>query len=252
MNRFRWRCVLPALLIGLIFQTSSDAMDLNAHLGIIPPHAETGVDGQPRGGFVELVRALDEVYTEGRIIINLYPVARASHNLRKGKADFVLPTIPHPHIPLEDQPYAFAQEPIVEVSFVLYTRADRPVLSMDKIGNYRIDVVRGTDIFSFAVHGIGDFQQGILRVIAGRSDGFISEQEGADAFIRKNKVKNIHRTLYATFNASIMIPKGPRGKEIDRIVSQALRTLKESGKLRKITDTIHRSYSDWQPHRTDW
>ncbi|MBN2429160.1 MAG: transporter substrate-binding domain-containing protein [Deltaproteobacteria bacterium] len=244
--------ILSAVLFFSAFRPDAMARDLIATVGIIPPHSMKGEDGQPQGGFVEIVQAIDAVFTEGKISIRLYPVARASNTVKTGKADFCLPAIPHPYIPLDNQPVSFASEPITKVSFVLYTRADQPPLPLELLGQYRIDVIRGTDIFPFHVWGVNDTEQGILKVLAGRSDGFISEQDAADDYIRKNQLKNIRRALYHKLNSSVLIPKGPKGKEIDRIISSALRKLKASGELQKITDKIHRPYSDWQPYKRNW
>jgi len=47
------------------------AHDLKASLAILPIHSEIGEDAQPKGGFVELVQAIDEIYKKGEITINL-------------------------------------------------------------------------------------------------------------------------------------------------------------------------------------
>jgi len=41
------------------------AHDLKASLAILPIHSEIGEDAQPKGGFVELVQAIDEIYKKG-------------------------------------------------------------------------------------------------------------------------------------------------------------------------------------------
>ena len=230
-----------------------EARDLVATIGLIPPHAEVGEDGQAHGGFVEVVKAIDKVYTEGRIRIKIVPIARAISTLINGQADFFIPYIPNPHVPPETLPFAYAAEPIVDVSFVLYSHADKPEPQVGNLEKLKIETLRGAALhFPFKISEIDSFKQGILRVVMGRSDGFVAEQDGADMFIRENRIKSIRRTLYATWHSSIVIPKGPAGEEIDRIVSGALRQLKKSGALTKITDTIHRPFSDWQPYLMNW
>lgn len=210
-------------------------------------------DGRPCGGFVGVVKAIDGFYKEGRIDIQLYPIARAMSVLKSGQADFFIPYIPPPHLSDHDLPYAFASEPIVPVAFVLYTHADAPVPSMDQLGNYSIETLRGAaDHFPFKIGEIDSFRQGLMKVVAGRSDGFIVEQDAADKYIRENKMKHLRRTLYAVWDSSIVIPKGEKGREINRILSAALRALKQSGELQKITQTIHKPYEDWQPYQMDW
>jgi polar amino acid transport system substrate-binding protein len=177
--------------------------------------------------------------------------------LKAGQADFLLPYIP-PYIPpshLSDEnlPYTFASKPIVQVSFVLYTRGNGPVLNMEHLDTYRIETLRGAaEHFPFKIGEIDSFRQGLMKVISKRSDGFIVEQDAADKYIRAHRLKNIRRTLYSTWNSSIAIPKGERGREIDRIISTALRKLKKSGELQKITQTIHKPYEDWQPYQMNW
>jgi ABC-type amino acid transport substrate-binding protein len=241
------------LFVGLGEMAVSEARDLTAVIGLIPPHAQIGEDGRPRGGFVEVVKAIDKVYQDGQITIKILPIARAIRNVVNGQADFFIPYIPNPHVPLATLPFSFAAEPIVDVSFVLYSLADKPVPRVDALEKFNIETLRGAALhFPFKISEIDSFKQGILRVVMGRSDGFIVEQDAGDKFIRDNKIKQIHRTLYATWDSSIMIPKGPKGEMIDRIVSEALQELKKSGKLTPITETIHRPYTDWQPYQMGW
>jgi polar amino acid transport system substrate-binding protein len=245
--------ILCSFLCFSLWRTESSARDLIANVGIIPPHAETGPDGKPRGGFVEIVKAIDAVYTDGSITIKLLPIGRSVDKLIDGQADFFIPYFRNNQVPAERLPFAYASEPILQASFVLYTRADRPELPMDRLEKYHVETLRGAALhFPFRIGETDGFDQGILRVVKGRSDGFIAEQDATDAFIRKHRIKNIRRTLYSTSDSCAMIPKGPRGKEIDRILSTALRTLKKSGKLQKITATIHKPYHDWQPYRMAW
>lgn len=243
--------VLTAVL--MVNQDEGFARDLVACIGIIPPHSMMGKDGVPTGGFVDVVRAIDDVYKEGRITIQLYPIARAINMVKSGKADLFIPYIPPPHLEKAELDYTFASEPLVQVAFVLYSRADGPEFPMDHLGVYKIETLRGAaEHFPFPIGEIDSFRQGLLKVISSRSDGFIVEQEAADKYIREHKLKNIRRTLYAVWNSSIVIPKGERGKELDLIISTALGQLKQSGTLQKITQTIHKPYEDWQPYLMDW
>lgn len=253
MKMISIRLVFAIVVAFIYFPTGVDARDLIANVGIIPPHAEIDPDGQPRGKFVEVVKAIDRVYKEGCIIIKIYPIARSVQKLVAGLADFYIPCISNPELEQTTLPFAFVTEPVVSVSFVLYTHADKPVPPLDHLDQFKIESLRGGGThFPFKILEIDSFEQGLLKVVQGRSDGFIVEQDAADEFIRKNKIKSLRRTLYATWHSTIMIPKGPKGKEIDRILSNALRKLKASGELQKITATIHRPYSDWQPYEMEW
>lgn len=227
------------------------ARDLVVGIGDLPPHAVLGEDGQPKGGFVEVVKAIDRAYTEGTITIKILPVKRATQSLLNGQVDFMIPYIANPEIPAETLPYSFASEPVVDVAFVLYSRADLALPRLDRPGELNLETLRGADThFTFKISGIDSFRQGLLRASLGRTDGFIGEQDACDMFIRQNKAFNLRRTLFAKWKSSIMIRKGPDGEEVDRILSNALRQLKQNGELQKITDTIHRPYDDWQPYLT--
>jgi len=143
-----------------------------------------GEDGQPRGGFIEVVKAIDRVYTEGNISIKLFPIARSVRNLVNGQADFLIPYIPNAHIQPETLPFAYASEPIVNVAFVLYTWADKPILPMDRLEEYEIETLRGAaQHFAFEISEIDSFRQGLMKVAMGRTDGFIVEQDAADSCI---------------------------------------------------------------------
>ncbi len=80
-----------------------------------------------------MVRAMDEIYTEGGISIKLLPVKRSIVNLKNGHIDFHIPYIPNPRIPEGNLPYTFASEPVVDVAFVLYTRPEIKMSSMDNL-----------------------------------------------------------------------------------------------------------------------
>lgn len=62
---------------------------LNAHLGELPGL----INADKTGPFVDLVRAIDELYPEVSIRITIYPLARAMAGVIAGTADFSLPAI---------------------------------------------------------------------------------------------------------------------------------------------------------------
>ena len=62
---------------------------LNAHLGELPGL----INADKTGPFVDLVRAIDDLYPEVSIRITIYPLARAMAGVIAGTADFSLPAI---------------------------------------------------------------------------------------------------------------------------------------------------------------
>jgi polar amino acid transport system substrate-binding protein len=244
---------LILLIIILIIFSKVHAQDLKASLAILPIHSEIGDDAEPKGGFVELVKAIDDVYKEGEITIKLYPFARSLKNVISGIADFHAPLIKLPHIPEDTLPYTYASERITEVAFVLYTNTSKLKLDRMNLSKYVIATMMGhTHFFPFMVRENTTIAGGINMLSMGRIDGYIMEQEAVDNFIRKNKLKNIRRELYFQWDSSIVIPKGKKNKEIDEIISGALRILKVTGKLQEITKKIHQPYIEWQPSDMNW
>ncbi len=242
------------LAAALISQAASvAARDLNASLAFIPSQSEKDPNGNFHGGFAELVKALDRSYTEGKISMDIHPFSRSLKMVELGEADFHIPLIRLPHIPGDSLPYAYASEPLTKVSFVLYTQADKPPLSAQDLNNKKnlIETVRGhKHFFQFDIIESDGIDQSIKRLNSGIIDGFIMEQEAVDRHIKALKLKNIRRTLYATWDSCVVIPKGPRGKEIDAIISTQLRKLKDTGELQKIMQTVHLPYDNWQPYQS--
>ncbi len=78
------------------------------------------------------------------------------------------------------------------------------------------------------------------------------KQDTTDDYIKRNKIKNLRRVLYATWDSCVVISKGPNQEKIDRIISTALRQLKQDGRLTEIISNIHQPYNDWQPFKMNW
>lgn len=244
------------LAAALTNQTAAiAARDLKASLAFIPSQAEKDSHGNFHGGFVEAVKALGRSYPEGKISMDVYPFARSLKMVELGEADFHIPLIRLPHIPEDSLPYAYASEPLTKVSFVLYTQADKPPLAMEDLKNKKnlIETVRGhKHFFEFDIIESNGIEQSMKRLNAGVTEGFIMEQEAVDRYIKTQKIKNIRRALYATWDSCVVIPKGPKGKEIDAIISPQLRKLKDTGELQKIMQTVHQPYDNWQPYQMNW
>jgi hypothetical protein len=66
------------------------------------------------------------------------------------------------------------------------------------------------------------------------------------------KLKNIHREQYDKFDDVFVIPKGAKGKEIDKILSGCLQKLRSSGKLQELHKKVHLPYQKWQPYEMGW
>jgi ABC-type amino acid transport substrate-binding protein len=208
---------------------------------------------------VELVKAIDEVYTEGEIIREVYPFKRSLENVTTGNADFHIPLIKNPLVSEDKLPFRYSSVPTGPVAFVIYSHKDNPISKQDIVKAvetnpsqfpYKIDTLQGhTEFFNFPVIENHDFESALKRVSMKRIDAAIMPQEECDATLRKLNMKEIHRALYYEFDSMIVIPKGPKGDEIDKIITESLKKLKSDGRLDKINDKIHKPYIDWQPYK---
>ena len=61
------------------------------------------------------------------------------------------------------------------------------------------------------------------------------------------RLNNIERRLYKTFEVKIILPKSEHGKNVDKMLTEAIQKLKESGKLQEIEGTVNQPYDNWQP-----
>ncbi|MFD2167108.1 substrate-binding periplasmic protein [Thalassotalea euphylliae] len=223
------------------------AETLNASIALIPIHAEV-IDGQPQGGFVEVVKLLDNTYREGRIEYRLYPFARSIANIEGSKADFHLPLIRPNQKITNGLGFDYVSEPICQVTFVLYSLKTLSDITPENAADYDVDTHRGHKaMFDFAIHEVGSVEMGINKLLKGRSDGFIFEQEAVDSFIREHGLTQIKRQYFASYDSSIIVPKSEQGQSTAAILNILIKQLKKDGKLQNITRHIHQPFQDWQP-----
>ena len=257
LRRVRWWLtgIVLALCGGIL--PSAHARDLNASLPYLPSVLETS----ERGAFIDLVKAIDDVYTEGRIVIKIYPFQRSLYNVVSGNADFHLPMFKNPAIPPEQLPFRHISVPMGNVVLVLYSHIDHPLTKEDLLKAkfispypYVIETDRGLveSLNEIPIQGQSSVKQMFQKLDAKRIDGFIFAQEDTDAVLKELRLKSIQRTFYLELGDFILVQKSDRGDEVDRILSQALRILQSQGRLQPLHQKIHRPYQDWQPADMGW
>jgi polar amino acid transport system substrate-binding protein len=234
--------------------------DLIASLAELPGLA----DSPEKGAFVEIVKAIDAVYIDGHITIRLFPFARSVDNVITGQADFHIPSIRNCSIDQTRSPYGMVTEKMGSVSFIIYSHREKPLTKQmldDAIKNtqggasfpYTIEVPQGIENqFPFPTIPSNYVNQSLRKVEANRIDALVWAQEETDLTLRRLKIVSIRREFWQSFDDVILIPKGPAGKRMDRILSKALNTLKASGRLDRLYSRIHRPYEDWQPFDMGW
>ncbi len=258
MNRKKYRVIVMVGKLLIICVTAlcllggkSFARDLTVSLAYLPKILESPEEGV----FVDLVKAIDEVYTEGKFTIKVYPMARSIHNVVQGKADFHLPMIRNTIVPIEKLPFRFSTERLGKVVFVIYSHKDFPIteqmLKESKDKNpfpYKLETGRGLETyFDFPITPIANLDSSLRKVTINRVDGLIWAQEETDFLVKTLNLKSIHRELYLEYDDIVIIPKGPRGDEIDAILTKAIKELRASGRLAKLHGKIHVPFNNWQP-----
>lgn len=247
---------LLLLVCSTCFAQDPPARDLIASLAQIPNLA----DSPDKGVFVDLVKAIDEIYP-GKITIKVYPFARSIENVLQGTADFHIPVPRNPDIDNSKLPYRFVTEKLANVTFVIYSNKDKIITrknindALAKGGKfpYQIEVANGTGaLFPFPTTGFIAFAGSSLKKVQSKRIDALICSDDADMDVKQLKLKEIHRSFYKYMDDTIMIPKGPKGDELDKILSNCIKKLKASGRLQKIYKDVHPPYIEWQPADMGW
>lgn len=252
-------CILVLASLGTLggrAQPPAAPRPLAANLALLPGLA----DSPDKGAFVEVVKAMGEIYPGG-IHIAVYPFARSLHDVEAGLADFHIPSMRNPEIPPDKLPYRFVSEKIGSVAFVLYSRSEKPVTRKDVYAAlqqggtfpYVIEVSSGAEAnCAFPARPTNNYEQSLRKLGDGRIDAIWNAQEETDLVLRQLRLRNIHRSYWGNFDDMIAIRKGPESDELDRTLSGLLRQLKTSGRLAEIYRKVHAPYLDWQPANEGW
>ena len=127
-------------------------------------------DSPDKGTFVELVKAIGTVYTEGKITIRVFPFARSVNNVLTGLADFHIPTVRNPMVDQTRLPYGTVKVPMGSVTFVIYSNSANPLskkmlddaIASGKNFPYRIEVPGGIENqFPFNAASSNDVEQSL-------------------------------------------------------------------------------------------
>jgi len=229
------------MLVSLL-ATPVMAKELTASIANLPVLADT----PDKGVLIDLVKAIEK---ESGIPIKreVAPFVRSMDAVINHRADFHLPLIMVPNADESKLEYDHATETIFHVNFVLYSNKNKP-LDMSKLGSYKLETDRAhIQYFPFPTEASSSLENSLKRVDAGRIDGFIFAALESDSIIKQDNLKNIHRSLYKTFDVKIILPKGGRGGETDKLLTSAIESLRKKGLYDKIMASVEQPYVDWQP-----
>jgi len=239
------------LSVILLMASPAISKDLVASVAFLPNISES----PDKGVFIDLIKAMNEQYPDGKFNIEIFPFSRSIENVVSGKADFHIPMLRNPIVPEEKLPFRYASVPMGKVTFVIYSRKDNPITKemIEKAMTqnpfpYKISMMRGLeDFFGFPGEGETSIEQMMEKVDKKRIDACIHAQEEADFVLKQVKLKDIHREFYTSFDDVVLVQKGEKGDEADKIVSGSLKALAASGRLEELHSKIHVPYQDWQP-----
>lgn len=234
--------VFPILFSIHAEEKEQSRNEIIAHLGELP--GLINADGS--GPFVDFVRRIDELDSNVKINIYVYPIHRALYGVINGTAHFALPAI-RADDPEGKLPFRFSSKTFGLVTHVLYTNKNKSFTSEQlwtQPENYIIEAV--PEYMPFNVFRSSNINSSFLKLSMGRIDGFVWAQEEADIALRKLDLKNIRRQFFYDFEDVFIIPEGPKGDWIDDYLTRMIDKLKESGELEAIYKAIHLPYDDWQ------
>lgn len=233
------------ICLSLVLVNVAAAKDLKASLALLPGLAELGADGQPKGQFVDLIKAIDELYEEGNISITISPFPRSIDNVLKGKADFHYPLLRNPDVSPDVLPYAMSTASLFYLRFNIYYNKKHAGFTKEMVkdtGKYKVETERGhAKVFDFAIRPSDSIKASLKKVNMGRIDAYVfsSGLTGKQLNVMDAKDKaNIKIELYDWFESIFVLPKNNNTDEIDRILSSAIEKLKENGKLKQILGDV--------------
>jgi polar amino acid transport system substrate-binding protein len=258
-NRFKNEILIPLcvmLSVILLMATPAISKDLTASVALLPNISES----PEKGVFIDLIKAMNEQYPEGKFNIEVFPFGRSIDNVVAGKADFHIPMLRNPIVPEEKLPFRYASVPMGKVCFVIYSNKDNPITKemIEKAMTqnpfpYKISMMRGLEgFFGFPGEGETSIEQMMEKVGKKRIDACIHAQEESDYVVNQLKLKDIHRESYTSFDDVVLVQKGEKGDEADKIISASLKALASSGRLEELHSKIHVPYQDWQPEKMNW
>lgn len=230
--------------------------DIKVSIANIPGMA----DSPEKGVFVEFMKALDEEYTEGRILIEVVPFGRAHRNVATGDADLALPGFILPGTPDAKFPYSWIPEPMGAFTMVIYSPASKPLGKKDvdeamaRGGKFPFVVEAGGGseaVFPFPIQANNDLPGALKKVQAKRSDAVLWASEG-DLVLRELRLKGVHREAFDQYHDVVLVSKTPRGELVKAKIDAAMKRMRASGKLQKVYAKVHPAWEEWQPADMGW
>lgn len=101
--------------------------------------------------------------------------------------------------------------------------------------------------WGFPGHPFHTLESALEKVDAGRIDALLWAQEEADNVLREQGLKNIQRIHFGDCDHVFTLNRDARGDFADRVLCEVVARLRNSGRLEKLYQHIHRPFVAWQP-----
>jgi len=230
-----------------LIATILSAKDYKISVGKLPLYSES----KDKGILIDILKAMDEEYKEGKFIIEVYPFARSIDNVRTGESDFHFPTIgkniwekeiDNYEKELNNQGLRRSSCSLTKTHFALYTNTNKPELDISKIQDYKIETDIGhTIFFNKNIQGTTCLPCSVKKLSAGRIDGLVFASREIDFMIKDGNYTNIKRQDFKIFGSKFILPTGKKGEEIDKLLSSLIKKMIKNGKLAKVS----KPYTDY-------
>ncbi len=238
--------ILAAALGLICLVTPLQAANLTVSLAEIPGLAVSDGSGSAEGAMPRLLAIVDEYYEGGDFDFQVFPFGRSIQNVVTGKADV--------HAPLIDTgtgsppDFQYISEPLLDVTFVIYSRRDAPLDASSDLSSLKVETMIGhSHFFDFAVDEVTSIEIGLKKLVNGRTDAFIMEQDAVDGLIKAQGMSDLHRAKYAVWDSTLIVPAGPEGDALNAALSAAVAKAKTDERYAVAAANVHAPFEDWQP-----
>jgi polar amino acid transport system substrate-binding protein len=199
-----------------------------------------------KGVLVFLVKAWDDA-VDDQIEIGVFPFKRALSNALSGEADFEFPFIKNPKLKTVPAEYDYSTTPVYNVNFVLYYNKNKKI-DRSAIDKFIITTdAAHVELFDFKIGAEFDVEAALKKLEVGKIDGFIHADVACDPILKNLGLKNVGRELFDVFPVHAILAKGKQGSDVDKMLTEAVKRVKASGKHAELMDPIYKSYDNWQP-----
>ena len=241
-------------IILFILVVNLNAKDYIISVGKLPLYSES----KDKGILIDVLKAMDEEYKDGKFIIEVYPFGRSINNVITGKADVHFPTIGKNIWGKETDTYEKellkqgimrSSSSLTKTHFALYTNTSKPNIDVSKIEDYKIETDIGhTIFFNKNMGGTTCLPCSVEKLSNGRIDGLVFASREIDGMIKKGGFKNIRRQDFKIFGSKFILPATKKGEEIDELLTSLIKKMIKNGKLAKVakpyTEYFQKKYKD--------